>query len=1073
MVQDLSIIYSSTGANKVVSEIGVLQQQSVQAAAAVTSMGNALADAGGKVKALRGPDGRFLPKGTIPDLNATAGAFGSIAGGAGVAARAVSTLRGEVLQIGGAFAGLAAIKTLGAEMFAIEDATASLEAITGATGATLQYLGEQASKTGRDIQGGATAILGSYEAIASARPELLKNAEALAAMTDDAKLLAQAAGGDLNTNAKALTTTLAQFQLQSDQSRRVVNALAAGSLEGAAGIDELTQSFQVSGVALSNSNVSAEEAIALYEVLADRGLKGAEAGTQMRNIFLKLSQGDLLPKESLALMEGLGVNIDKLKDKTNPLSEDLAELAKITQDAGVAAKIFGTENVSAASIIGNSIPRFEELREKVTGTDVALRQAAIRTSTTSFQLLRLKNAAIELGVKLLSAFKPVIQGAATLIEGLIGVGGAIADNKAAALIALGAFAAYNAVIIQNTAVTLANAIAAKTMAAYRAAEAALMPAIIGLQAAYITVTNALTGSITIATAAQRLLNIALTSNPIGLVIAGVTALGAALYYLTGTTKKLTEVEQACADASAQVAEQFGKESANSEILFIKLKNLNPKSEEARKLRDEINTTYGTYLPNQLTEASNLGEIAKAQDLVTAALLRKIQAQVTEAKITEVVAKKTENLLGFTDEISKATGLTTSRITSAVSEFGKLIGGRSFEEAGQIFEQFGYDASALSGAMVRLGGVSSGTAKAIEEINRAGLGDSFLDMALNAGQADAKISALNDLFKETAPTINGVTDGATEAGNAIAGIAGGTDGRPPAAGSIDALNAQLQRLQDQFNAVGSAAKRADLAQQIALLQDEITVASGGRAFNPIEVEFALGGALVTDADAIAAKNKLFTSLAEAIGASSDLDKVMERGARASDFFAEAMAANMATAETAALSLRETLISKLGEEAFGKLAQGLENIKGSFIDFAATVAQSIGQAIGSGASLADAFKAALRDLAIQVPKLAGMALLNAAATPGIGPAALPLAIAGLALLGLSGIIAGVTAPKGDALSPSSPSLGSIAPPPQQGLGQFGERSALDFSGSTFVLQVDNEQFGGAVQRVIRSDGRKRTR
>lgn len=1057
MVQDLSIIYGSTGFAKINSEVAALTKGASGATGAFDGLGKSL------------------------------------------------------LGVGAAIGGAMAIQNLGAEMFAIEDATASLEAITGATGATLQYLGEQASKTGRDIQGGATAILGSYEAIASARPELLKNAEALAAMTDDAKLLAQAAGGDLNTNAKALTTTLAQFQLQSDQSRRVVNALAAGSLEGAAGIDELTQSFQVSGVALSNSNVSAEEAIALYEVLADRGLKGAEAGTQMRNIFLKLSQGDLLPKESLALMESLGVNIAVLSDKASPLSAKLAELAKITQDAGVAAKIFGTENVSAASIIGNSIPRFEELREKVTGTDVALRQAAIRTSTTSFQLLRLKNAAIELGVKLLSAFKPVIQGAAALVEGLIGIGGAIADNKAAALIALGAFAAYNAVIIQNTAVTLANAIAAKTMAAYRAAEAALMPAIIGLQAAYITVTNALTGTIGLATAAQRLFNIALGSTPLGLIIAGATALGAALYYLTGTTKKLTEVEQACADASAQVAEQFGKESANSEILFTKLKSLNPASAEAKKIRDEINTTYGTYLPNQLTEASNLGEIAKAQDLVTAALLRKIQAQVTEAQITEVVAKKNENLRLATEEIGKATKLSTSQIVGAVSEFAKLIGGRSFEEGAQIFEQFGYDASALSGAMVRLGGVSGTTAKAIEEINRAGLGDSFLDMALSAGQAEAKIKALTDLFKET-QTLAGQPAGevanpaqigileelkdrlqklqdarekalspaeihrfnreieATQ--KQIDSLTGKLE-KVAAAGSIDALNAQLQRLQDQFNAVGSAAKRADLAQQIALLQDEITVASGGRAFNPIEVEFALGGALVTDADAIAAKNKLFTSLAEAIGASSDLDKVMERGARASDFFAEAMAANMATAETAALSLRETLISKLGEEAFGKLTDGLQNIRGQFMDFAATVAQSIGQAIGSGASLADAFKAALRDLAIQVPKLAGMALLNAAATPGIGPAALPLAIAGLALLGLSGIIAGVTAPKGDSLSPSSPSLGSIAPPPQQGLGQFGERSALDFSNSTFVMNVDGQEFGGVVQRVIRTDGRKRAR
>jgi len=97
--------------------------------------------------------------------------------------------------------------------------------------------------------------------------------------------------------------------------------------------------------------------------------------------------------------------------------------------------------------------------------------------------------------------------------------------------------------------------------------------------------------------------------------------------------------------------------------------------------------------------------------------------------------------------------------------------------------------------------------------------------------------------------------------------------------------------------------------------------------------------------------------------------------------------------------------LGKDAFSALESGLQNVKSAFMDFGASAAQSIGYAIGASESLADAFRQSLNALLVEVPKLVGMALLNAAAAGPPSPASLPMAAAGLALLGLSGILKGV--------------------------------------------------------------------
>jgi tape measure domain-containing protein len=545
----------------------------------------------------------------------------------------------------------------------------------------------------------------------------------------------------------------------------------------------------------------------------------------------------------------------------------------------------------------------------------------------------------------------------------------LADNSAILIAGAGAYLAYSSAAISARVATLAASAATAISTAYTTAA-------ISVQAAYITVTNALTGTITLATAAQRIMNLVMASNPLGLVIVGVTALVAAYVALSGSTKELTKEQAYHADLSKQVADGFGKESAGAAILFAKLKTLNPLSAEAKTIRDEINTTYATYLPNQLTETTNLEGIAKAQDAVNAALLTKIRLQVKEQELTRAITIQQTAVIEAYNSVGKATGASAAAIQKAISSVQTTLAKGSEDQRIATLRASG-DFDALARELGKVSGVGADVQKTINDIAEAGLGLEFLDAA-------GAVSITEDSIKSLLAFMDEVPASATKAGKAIGNGANGTGGQAiAAAGSIDALNAELSKLKAAFEATGDAKTRLSIGQDIAELE------------STIERVTAQGAPL----DTLVMKTNSITDSLVNMAAASDM------GMRSLDQFAKDAAASFTSAEPVILTFSEKMQSALGEGAWSSIKSGLQNVKSAFMDFGASAAQSIGYAIGAGESLADAFRQSLNALLVEVPKLVGMALLNAAAAGPPSPASLPMAAAGLALLGLSGILKGV--------------------------------------------------------------------
>jgi TP901 family phage tail tape measure protein len=268
-------------------------------------------------------------------------------------------------------------------IFDFEQSLADLSSITGVAGKELKFLKNAALDLGESTVGGAIAVVEAYKLIASAKPELLENVAALNQVTEATLLLAKASGMELPEAAIALTDAMNQFGVDASQATIFVDALANGAKYGAAEIPQVTESLLKFGAVARSSNIDIKESTALVELLAENGLKGAEAGTALRNVLLKLSAPDALPKEARAEMERLGISMDYLKDKTIPIQEKLETLKPLLKDNASIVKVFGVENATAAINVIAHTDRLKELTSKMGEVGTAEEQAAIKMGTVN------------------------------------------------------------------------------------------------------------------------------------------------------------------------------------------------------------------------------------------------------------------------------------------------------------------------------------------------------------------------------------------------------------------------------------------------------------------------------------------------------------------------------------------------------------------------------------------------------------------------------------------------------------------------------------------------------------------
>ncbi|ELV0566558.1 phage tail tape measure protein [Salmonella enterica] len=278
-----------------------------------------------------------------------------------------------------------------------------LQAITGATSAQMKLYDQAAQEMGRTTEYSASQAAEAIKLMASAKPELLSTSAGLTAATKSALTLAQAAGTTLPDATRTLALSLNQFGAGASEADRYINVLAAGAKFGSSEIADTAAAIKNGGVAAAQAGVGFETLNAAIQVLAEREVKGGEAGTALRNVILNLEKGT-----------------DKtLKPSVVGLSQALENLAGKNLSTKQAVKLFGVENLSAASILVQNREKVESLTAALTGTQTAHEQAEIRVNNLNGDLLSLTSAFEGLIIKVgQSGDGPLRSGVQTITDGL-------------------------------------------------------------------------------------------------------------------------------------------------------------------------------------------------------------------------------------------------------------------------------------------------------------------------------------------------------------------------------------------------------------------------------------------------------------------------------------------------------------------------------------------------------------------------------------------------------------------------------------------------------------------------------
>lgn len=270
-----------------------------------------------------------------------------------------------------------------------ESALAEVSAITGNVGKDLEALNTKAKNLSKTYGEDLNVNLDSFKTILSRLgPDMGKSDAAMEGLGESVNVLSKGMEGDIKGATDAITTSMLQFQVDlknpvkaAEESKRMINVMAAGAKEGAAEIPQISQALVQAGVSAKLANLSFEETNSSIQAMAEGGKYGSEAGVAIRNVITNMSASTKLTDTAAKILKAYGIDMKKVSDTSVPWAERLKALQPIQQDINALTEVFGRENASAAQILIRSAQSQEELTKKITGTNVAYQQAAVIMDT--------------------------------------------------------------------------------------------------------------------------------------------------------------------------------------------------------------------------------------------------------------------------------------------------------------------------------------------------------------------------------------------------------------------------------------------------------------------------------------------------------------------------------------------------------------------------------------------------------------------------------------------------------------------------------------------------------------------
>jgi len=526
-----------------------------------------------------------------------------------------------------------------------EERVDNLSALTGLAGENLEWLSNKAKELSTStLEGGirvtqsAQEIIDAFTKTGSARPELLKNKEALVATTVEAIILADASKTELQPAIEALTMVMNQYNAPATEARRIINALAAGSKEGAGEIPYLTAAVEKAGTVAADANIPIETLFATIETLAPRITQPEIAGRSLKGVLLDLQNG---ADDTNPAIVGLSTALENLGNKNLTVTE--------------LTKKFGVENITTAKILIDNVAELKNFEKSMTGTNVAIEQAAINTDNNNAKLAQAKNRlnvmSIELGEKLAPALQISTNGLSYLIKGLTVTIDFISRNKAliGTLIVslIGYTVATKLASIQEFTLNRERGIGLVltklSIFWNRAASSAML--------LYQAAVALLSGNLARATRAMQIFWAMSAINPIGAITAVVVGLSAALYFLSGRLTAAQKAQQTLNDVNLEAKKNIVEQKIQLQTLLTLARNEKLTTDERISAIRQLNALSPKTLGFLTLQNIGTKEATEATKAYTESLLQNARAQAAKEKMIEIERELLDLQMGKGADVS--------------------------------------------------------------------------------------------------------------------------------------------------------------------------------------------------------------------------------------------------------------------------------------------------------------------------------------------------------------------------------------------------------------------------------------
>lgn len=294
-------------------------------------------------------------------------------------------------------------------------------AIAGATGDDLAALRQAALDLGASTSKSATEVAQGMETMAAKGYD----AQQVIAAMPGVIAASEASGEDMALVADTVSSALNAFGLSADQAIKVADVLATSANSSAAGIVDLQYAFKYAAPVANSLGVSMEQLAAATGIMADRGMKGEQAGTTLRAALLRLADPTDEAKNQLT---ALGVSVTDASGKFLPFDQIIGQLQTSTanmsnaQKAAALSTIFGTEAMTGMlSLVETGPAKFNELTAGLQNSGGASADAAAKMKDNLAGSMEQLTGAVEtLQISLGSALAPAIRWVADAVAGLVG-----------------------------------------------------------------------------------------------------------------------------------------------------------------------------------------------------------------------------------------------------------------------------------------------------------------------------------------------------------------------------------------------------------------------------------------------------------------------------------------------------------------------------------------------------------------------------------------------------------------------------------------------------------------------------